>query len=259
MQPGNQNSPYNKKPSNSETAVFVICRRIRKYEPHHGLPGPFSRPSQSFTALTHTTGEGDAGSPRRAAAFPGTILAQEWLTPSGGSVSACPWQRAASLPHRDSLCNACLFRLHAGMKHLTHCAGAGARGGTSPSALCWLRSSAIKAVGGSAAAGGGGRGRSLFPTGGDLGQDRMLQQNPTPKICNNGKLNLTVTLKKGDNVIAQDTPSCFRFAIGAARGSGKPFYVFSSCWNIFHCRGENPKVPKSTVTPESALPCFMCC
>lgn len=160
---------------------------------------------------------------------------------------------AASLPHHDSLCNACLFGLHAGMKRVTHCAGWGARGGVSRRARHWLCSSAVKAVGGS--------GHSLFPTGQDLGQDWRLQKkrNPTPKICNNRKLNPTVTLNKGDNVIAWDTPSCFQFAAGEARASGKPFYVFSSCWNVFHWLGKNWEVPKSTVTPESALPCFMCC
>lgn len=196
---------------------------------------------------------GMQASPRRAAAFPGMVPVHElwWLTRRAVAALTPALGTAASLPHRDSLCNACLFRLHAGMKHLTHCAGPGGRGGISQSAPCWLRSSAIKAV--------GGVGGSLFSTGEDLGQGWTLQKNPTPKICNNRKLNPTVTLKKGDNGVAWDAPSCFLFAIKAARASGKPWYMFGSCRNVFHCLGKNPEVPKSTVAPESALQCFMCC
>lgn len=47
---GNQNWPYSKQPSRSEITVFVICRRIWRYEPRHGQPGPVSQHLQSFVA-----------------------------------------------------------------------------------------------------------------------------------------------------------------------------------------------------------------
>lgn len=158
---------------------------------------------------------------------------------------------AAALPHRDSLCNACLFRLHAGMKHLPHCEGAGG-GEEFPLALCAgcallpLKQRGV-------------RGAHCFPAGQDLGQGWALQKSPTPKICNNRKLNPTVAPEKGDDVIAWGTPSCFQFAMGVACALGKVSYMFIACWNIFHCLGKNSEVPKSTVTLKSPLPFFKCC
>lgn len=69
---------------------------------------------------------------------------------------------AAALPHGDSLCNACLFRLHTGMEHLTHCAGAGG-GEEFPEALC--AGCALRPL-----KQRGGSGAHCFPVGQDLGQ-----------------------------------------------------------------------------------------
>lgn len=153
---------------------------------------------------------------------------------------------AAALPHRVSLCNACLFRLHTGMKRLTHCAGAGG-GEEFPQALCagWALLPLKQ---------WGGRGAHCFPMGEDLGQGWALQKSPTPKICNNRKLNPTVTPEKRDDVIAWGTPSCFHFAMRAACALGKVSYMFTACWNIFHCLGKNSEVPKS---PSSHLSHFL--
>lgn len=91
----------------------------------------------------------------------------------------------------------------------------------------------------------------LFPTGEGLGQGRMPQKSPTLKMCNNRKLNSAVTLKKGDDVIAWDTPLCFPFAIGPARASRKSFYVhagtFSTAWGKIP-RCQNPLSPPSQLS-----------
>jgi len=57
--------------------------------------------------ITQTTCEGDAGSPRRAAASLGMVLVREQLTQSGCSVSACPWHSGFASPLRFLV--QCLF------------------------------------------------------------------------------------------------------------------------------------------------------
>lgn len=98
-------------------------------------------------------------------------------------------------------------------------------------------------------------GGSLFPTGERLRQGQMLQKNLTLKICNNRKLSSTVTLKKGDDVIAWDAPWCFPFAVGPARASRKSFYVragtFSTAW------GKIPRCP-NPLSPPSQLSHVLC-
>lgn len=76
-QPGHQNWPCNKYPSNSETTISVICRRIRKCKLHHGQPGPVSRCSQSCTDISQPTSKGHAAFPGGAAAFPGMVPRRE--------------------------------------------------------------------------------------------------------------------------------------------------------------------------------------
>lgn len=136
------------------------------YEPRPGQPGPVSQHLQSFTGMREAGSWGGHGSP--GAAFQGRIPVCElqWLTQRGCGVTGCPWHSGCASPRRFLV--QCLF-IQASHRDGTFdpLCGSGWRRGISRSALCWLRSSAIKAArgfGGSLFSSGTGFGPRLSPS-----------------------------------------------------------------------------------------------
>lgn len=200
---GTKSDPTARSPQGQQSPSLLSvggCGSLNHVMASLALPATTCRASQ----VSVRQAAGGAGAPQEGHSRMDPAAWAAMVNAEGLCLRACPWHGGRVSPPRFLV--QCLF-VQASHRDETFDPlwGSGWRRGISPSAPCWLLSPAIKAARGT-------RG-SLFSSGRGFGQGWALQTSPTPKICNNRKLNPTVTPEKGDDVIAWGTPSCFHFAM----------------------------------------------